>query len=185
MPDAIEDLGQLLLRFIGPFGKCRQKAVELEGEKLFGFLEFALLSPGELAKLPDRLETHLGVAHFGDKLADLAQAFVFPFPSLVSDFAMDQTQGGPRFLQMLARFVHRGAFPVLSGPARLDRAFDLVADDSLNAIPDRFILAQLVAHISIALFKGERDVAVFRLARDIPANPIRPLERRAALLIVE
>src|ERR1700694_3993925 len=33
--------------------------------------------------------------------------------------------------------------------------------------------------------EGERDVAVFRLAGDIAANPVRRLESRAAFLIVE
>ena len=156
MPDALERLGQLLLRFVRPFGKCRQKAVELEGEKFFGFLELALFSSGEFAKLPHRLEAHLGVAHLGDKLTDLAQAFVLPFPNVVTNFAMDQAQRGPRLLQVLARFVHGGAFSVLSGPARLDRAFDLVADDSLNAVADRFILAQLVAH-ALCLFRLQKS----------------------------
>jgi hypothetical protein len=49
---------------------------------------------------------------------------------------------------MFARFVNGGAFPILMSPARLDRVLDLVADNSLNAIADRFILAQFVAHRS-------------------------------------
>src|SRR5205085_4636802 len=37
--DPIESLAQLFLRLAGPFRKCRQKAVELEGEQFFRFLK--------------------------------------------------------------------------------------------------------------------------------------------------
>src|SRR2546425_9954354 len=87
---------------------------------------------------------------------------------------------------MLASFVNGRAFPVLLGAARTDRAFNLVTDDPLNAISDCFLLPQLVAHASeAASAEGERDVAVFRLAGDIAANPIRRLESRAVPLVIE
>ena len=96
-------------------------------------------------------------------------------------FAGGEAERGPRLLQMLAGFVNGRAFPVLFGAARPDRAFNLVTDDSPNAISDRFILPQLVAHDSRSRHaEGERDVAVFRFAGDIAANPIRRLESRAA-----
>ena len=186
MPDALERLGQLLLRFIGPFGKCGQKTIELEGEKFLGFLEAALFSPREFAELPHRLETHLGVAHFGNELADFAQAFVLPLPKIVTYFAMDQAQRGPRLFQMLARFVHGGAFPVLLGPARFDRAFDLVTDDSLNAVADRFVLPQLVALILDSRYLRASATLLY-FALPVTSRPIQSgrLERRAAFLIVE
>src|SRR6267143_4072854 len=99
---------QLSHNLFFPTGSRRGKAIRFQREQVFYALKDSAESSRAkfFSKLDDGLQPDMRVAKVRNHFRNLAHTAVFPFISSLPDFVFDQPQGGPQFLEVLAKLVH-------------------------------------------------------------------------------